>query len=102
MTGRVLQAAGGTYLVRVGEEELPCSLRGRIKQNEGSIAVGDRVQVERLDDGSCRIESVLPRSSVLSRRSFAKRREQVLAANVDQVAAVCAVERPEPIGRAHV
>ena len=96
MTGRVLQAAGGTYLVRVGEEELPCSLRGRIKQNEGSIAVGDRVEVERLEDGSCRIESVLPRSSVLSRRSFAKRREQVLAANVDQVAAVVAVERPEP------
>jgi ribosome biogenesis GTPase len=96
VTGRVLQAAGGTYLVRVGEEELPCSLRGRIKQNEGSIAVGDRVSVERLDDGSCRIEEVLPRSSVLSRRSFAKRREQVLAANVDQVAAVVSVARPDP------
>ena len=96
MTGRVLQAAGGTYLVRVGDEELECSLRGRIKQNEGSIAVGDRVQVETLEDGSCRIEEILPRRSVLSRRSFAKRREQVLAANVDQVAAVVAVARPEP------
>ena len=43
-------------------------------------AVGDRVEVEQMEDGSCRIDAVLPRSSVLSRRSFAKRREQVLAA----------------------
>ncbi len=96
MIGRILQGAGGAYLVRVGDTEFTCSLRGRIKQGKGSIAVGDRVEVERLDDGSCRIDSVLPRHSVLSRRSFAKRREQVLAANVDQVAAVVAVERPEP------
>lgn len=96
MIGRILQGAGGAYLVRVGDTDFTCSLRGRIKQGKGSIAVGDRVEVERLDDGTCRIDSVLPRHSVLSRRSFAKRREQVLAANVDQVAAVVSVERPEP------
>ena len=95
MIGRVLRGAGGAYLVLVGDEELSCSLRGRIKQGEGSIAVGDRVDVEQLEDGSCRIDSVLPRQSVLSRRSFAKRKEQVLAANVDQVAAVVATARPE-------
>jgi ribosome biogenesis GTPase len=94
--GRVLRGAGGAYLVLAGDRELSCSLRGRIKQGEGSIAVGDRVEVEQLEDGSCRIDSVLPRHSVLSRRSFAKRKEQVLAANVDQVAAVVAVARPEP------
>lgn len=96
MIGRVLRGAGGAYLVLAGDRELSCSLRGRIKQVEGSIAVGDRVEVEQLDDGSCRIDSVLPRKSVLSRRSFAKRKEQVLAANVDQVAAVVSVARPEP------
>ena len=96
MIGRVLQGVGGVYRVYVDGAELECSLRGRIKQGEGSIAVGDRVEIERQEDGSCRIERVLPREGQLSRRSFAKRREQVLAANVDQLAAVVALARPEP------
>jgi ribosome biogenesis GTPase len=94
--GRVLESAGGVYRVRAGDRELDCSLRGRIKLGPGSIAIGDLVEVELLEDGSCRIESVLPRTGRLARRSFAKRREQVLAANVDQVAAVVSVSRPEP------
>jgi ribosome biogenesis GTPase len=96
LIGRILRGAGGAYLVLAGDTEFSCSLRGRIKQGEGSIAVGDRVEVEQLKDGSCRIDAVLPRHSVLSRRSFAKRREQVLAANVDKVAAVVSVTRPDP------
>ena len=60
------------------------------------VAIGDLVTFERLDDGSCRITEVLPRDSRLSRHSMAKRREQVLAANVDQVAAVFSVHRPDP------
>lgn len=96
MRGRVLESAAGVYRVRAGDEELDCSLRGRIKQGPGSIAIGDLVEVERLEDGSCRIERVLPRTGRLARRSFAKRREQVLAANVDQVAAVVSVARPAP------
>ncbi|MFO7588340.1 MAG: ribosome small subunit-dependent GTPase A [Gemmatimonadota bacterium] len=96
MRGRVLESAAGIYRIRTGNEEIDCSLRGRIKQGEGSIAIGDLVEVERLEDGSCRIEAVLPRHGRLARRSFAKRREQVLAANVDLVAAVVSVARPEP------
>jgi ribosome biogenesis GTPase len=63
------------------------------------VAIGDRVTIERLEDGSCRISEVLPRDSRLSRHSLAKRREQVLAANVDQVAVVLSVQRPEPDDR---
>ncbi len=96
MRGRVLESAAGIYRVRIEDEELDCSLRGRIKLRSGSIAIGDLVEIERLEDGSCRIEGVLPRTGRLSRRSYAKRREQVLAANVDQVAAVISVARPEP------
>jgi ribosome biogenesis GTPase len=58
--------------------------------------VGDLVTLETLEDGSCRITEVLPRHSRLSRHSLAKRREQVLAANVDQVAAVFSLRRPDP------
>lgn len=60
------------------------------------MVIGDLVTFEVLDDGSCCITEVLPRHSRLSRHSLAKRREQVLAANVDQVAAVFALHRPDP------
>ncbi len=96
MIARVLQGVGGIYRVFADGTEIECSLRGRIKQGEGTIAVGDLVEVERQEDGSFRIEAVLPRRTELSRRSFAKRKEQVLAANVDQVAAVVSLSRPEP------
>lgn len=106
--GRVLEISGGTYRVEAGPpagelpdpgggEVLECTLRGRIKEKEEDrVAVGDRVGVEELDDGSCRVASVLDRDSVLSRRSVARRREQVIAANVDQLAVVTSVAQPEP------
>lgn len=102
-TGRVLRILGGSYQVQVpGDREgerrvLECTLRGRLKQGDDDrVAVGDRVEVEELEDGSCRISGRLPRRSRLSRRSVSRRREQVIAANVDQVAAVCSVAEPEP------
>lgn len=97
MIARVLQGSGGTYRVHTGGRELECSLRGRIKQGSaGSIAVGDRVEIEQLEDGSCRITRVLPREGVLARRAMARRRDQIMAANLDQLAIVLAVTRPEP------
>lgn len=106
--GRVLEISGGTYRVEAGPvrgdvpeagegEILECTLRGRVKQKEDDrVTVGDRVAVEELGGGSCRIASVLERDSLLSRRSAAGRREQAIAANVDQLAAITAVAEPEP------
>lgn len=97
MIARVLQVAGGTYRVRAEGREFDCSLRGRLKLDEGgSVAVGDRVDVEELEDGSCRITGVEPRKSALVRRAVSRRKDQVMAANVDQVAIVVAAARPEP------
>ncbi|HSM09708.1 MAG TPA: ribosome small subunit-dependent GTPase A [Gemmatimonadota bacterium] len=97
MIARVLQTGGGTYRVRAGGREFDCSLRGRIKLDGGSpVTVGDRVEVEELDDGSCRIVGVEPRHSALIRRAVARRADQVMAANVDQVAAVVSAARPDP------
>ena len=97
MIARVLQTGGGTYRVRAGGREFDCSLRGRIKLDGGSpVTVGDRVEVEELDDGSCRIVGVEPRHSALIRRAVARRSDQVMAANVDQVAAVVSAARPDP------
>jgi ribosome biogenesis GTPase len=97
VTGRVLQFTAGVYRVHTAEGTFDCSLRGKAKRNaEARVAIGDRVSVERLEDGSCRIGEILPRRSRLSRHSLAKSREQVLAANVDRVAVVLSVARPEP------
>jgi ribosome biogenesis GTPase len=97
LTGRVLQFTAGVYRIHTGQKTFDCSLRGRAKRDAGErVVVGDLVTFERLEDGSCCVTEVLPRHSRLSRHSMAKRREQVLAANVDQVAAVFSLARPEP------
>ncbi len=99
VSGRVLRAVGGIYLVEIDGAPFECALRGRLKQKKrlGRVAVGDVVEVEIHPDGSRVIAGVLPRSSRLSRRTKGGRREQVIAANVDQLAAVFSVARPEPI-----
>ncbi len=96
--GRVLQTAGGAYTVEVNGVPRECSLRGRIKLDKsiGRVAVGDVVEIEELDDGSCVISGVLPRNNKISRRRTGSGREQVIAANADRLAAVFAVVRPEP------
>ncbi|MGD2155017.1 MAG: ribosome small subunit-dependent GTPase A [Gemmatimonadales bacterium] len=101
LKGRVLRSVGGVYEVEVevGGETLRCALRGRLKRKRGigRVAVGDEVEVDRLADGSCVISELLPRSARLSRRSADGRREQIIAANVDRLAAVFSVARPEPV-----
>jgi ribosome biogenesis GTPase len=97
LTGRVLQFTAGVYRIHTPGGTFDCSLRGKAKRDAGErVAIGDLVTFEQLDDDSCCITEVLPRHSRLSRHSLAKRREQVLAANVDQVAAVFSVARPDP------
>ncbi len=103
--GRVLRIAGGSYQVELdddvdgeaGGDVVPCVLAGRLKQEgEARVAVGDRVRVERLDDGPDRIAEILPRRSKLARRAAESESEQIIAVNLDQVAAVFSVDRPEP------
>ncbi len=94
--GRVLRSAGGVYSVDCGDRILDCAVRGRLKLDEEQINPGDFVLLEHLSDGSCRIEGLLPRSTKLSRRAVAGSREQVIVANVDQLAAVFAAGEPAP------
>jgi ribosome biogenesis GTPase len=92
-----MEVVAGTYHVEVAGGRLECSLPGRVKRSSARfVSVGDLVEVEQLEDGSCRIAEPLPRQSALTRHGVARRREQVIVANVDQVAAVVAVTRPDP------
>ena len=97
--GRVLRTVGGIYHVEVRDATIECTVRGRLKRERGlgRVAVGDSVEVERLADGTSVIVGVLPRESRLSRRVSGGRREQIIAANVDQLVAVFSVKRPDPL-----
>ena len=72
------------------------SLRGRLKRTDPRIvSVGDLVELEPVGD-EMRIVRLRARSGALSRHGVSKRREQVIVANVDQVAVVVSVTAPDP------
>ena len=94
--GRVLRISGGTYHVESDEGVVEASLRGRVKQKDDRIvSVGDLVELGRADD-AIRIEAIRDRTSALTRHGVARRREQVIVANVDQVVVTVAAASPEP------
>lgn len=92
----VLGSAGGQYRVRCDNELLTASLRGRMKNEDGThVLVGDQVVVDVDGDASAVISAVLPRRSILRRRTPGKARgSRDVAANVDQVVVVGAAAKP--------
>ena len=101
--GLVLRARSGFYTIATDEGDLvEARLRGRVKKERQAsdlAVIGDRVEVERLDDGTGAIASVEPRERRFSRRQPGPRgtwREDVMVANPDLVTLVFAVDRPPP------
>ncbi|MGA9532577.1 MAG: ribosome small subunit-dependent GTPase A [Anaerolineales bacterium] len=96
--GLIVHAQSGLFEVETEEGLLTAELRGRLKQERldtDVAALGDRVQVRDLGDGRGAIEEIEPRRSVLSRRTPAGDREQVIVANPDQAVFVFACRDPE-------
>ncbi|HEX7171072.1 MAG TPA: ribosome small subunit-dependent GTPase A [Candidatus Limnocylindria bacterium] len=101
--GLVLRARSGFYTIATDEGDLiEARLRGRVKKERQAsdlAVIGDRVEVERLPDGTGAIASVEPRRTRFSRRQPGPRgswREDVMVANPDLVVIVFAVDRPPP------
>jgi ribosome biogenesis GTPase len=69
------------------------------KSREDYPAVGDWVAVAYLDDGHAVIERIMPRKSLLRRKMSGGVESQVIAANVDTVFIVQAVDRDFNINR---
>ncbi len=100
-SGTIVRLRSGFYYVRTDRGEVVCKLRGKLKQtrlNESLAAVGDRVSVSLLDDGTAVIEEILPRETAFFRLAPTTRGEfkQVLLANLNQVILVFACADPEP------
>ena len=88
VTGRVIKFYNSFFFVDIGDELLPCKLRGLLKRDKrkgSDVCVGDFVEVSSLEDGSGIIESVLKRNNLLRRP---------LVANVDQVILTFAAASP--------
>ncbi len=108
LEGLVISDQSGFFNVEISKDQIiTCRLRGRLMEEAQSTdiaAIGDRVMIQLLSDGTGSIEAVLPRTSVLSRamRTEGKRgageseREQVIIANADQALFVFAAAQPSP------
>ena len=80
--------------------EHPATIRGLLTEIDtgyiNAVAIGDRVTVSEDGGGSWAIESVLPRRTVLARPDpFLAPRQQVVAANVDQILIVSSWREPD-------
>lgn len=97
--GMILRAQSGFFEVETDRGLVLATLRGRLKekrQETDLAAIGDRVRVRLLEDGSGLIESIEARARVLSRRAPGREIEQVLVANPDQALFVFAAADPDP------
>jgi len=99
LSGIVVSVEARGAVVLAGEERLFCRVRGRFYEDlagqKRPIAPGDRVTVSRTAPGEGAIEVIHPRRTKLSRPAAGRDDlEQVVAANVDQVAIVAATKRP--------
>lgn len=101
MDGLVIRLQAGFYTVHIDHRDVTCRLRGRHKKdrlNEDIVAVGDRVEIGLLEDGSGIIETIHPREKEFFRMAPSARGEykQILLANPDQVLLVFSCAEPEP------
>jgi len=99
--GLIVKAQSGFFTVETGEGFVICQLRGKLKQGRaiGDIAaLGDRVQITALTDGSGVIEKVEERQRAIIRLDPRPQGiyQQVLLANADQAVFVFACANPNP------
>jgi ribosome biogenesis GTPase len=100
-SGLIVRAQSGYFTAQTGSGSVTCQLRGRLKQGPrlGDIAaVGDRVTLSTLPDGSGVIEAIAPRKRALVRLDPRPKGiyQQVILANPDQVVFVFDCAQPHP------
>ncbi len=99
--GLIVKAQSGFFTVETGEGFVICQLRGKLKQGRATgdiAALGDRVQITVLTDGSGVVEKVEERQRAIIRLDPRPQGmyQQVLLANADQAVFVFACANPNP------
>lgn len=109
LLGLVIKAQSGFFTVEIsprrhgdaGQEHIVCQLRGKLKKGRATgdiAAIGDRVRISILEDGSGVIEEIEERERAIVRLDPRPRGDyqQVLLVNPDQAVFVFACARPKP------
>jgi ribosome biogenesis GTPase / thiamine phosphate phosphatase len=101
LQGLIIKAQSGFFTVETGQGFVVCQLRGKLKQGKATgdiAAIGDKVRVTVLADGSGVIEEVEQRERAIVRLDPRPQGEyqQVLLANPDQAVFVFACAHPNP------
>jgi len=99
--GLIVKTQSGFFTVKTTEGSIVCQLRGKLKQGKATgdiAALGDRVQITILPDGSGVIEEVEKRKRAITRLDPRPQGEyqQILLANADQAVFVFACAHPNP------
>lgn len=99
LEGRVLSIMPQGIMVSYGGELISCILKGLLKKEKthakNIVAVGDFVLFEKISSTEGIIAQIKPRFSVLSRAdNLSRRKEQLLAVNIDQVLITVSVVNP--------
>ena len=89
MEGYIIKGIAGFYYISCGENIYECKAKGIFRKQGIKPLVGDRVQIEVLDQDKClgNIIEILPRKNSLIRPAVA---------NVDQAIVVFAMAKPDP------
>ncbi len=85
--GLILQGIGGFYYVETADAVYECKARGSFRRDGITPVAGDRVEIAVGDDGTGRLQRVLPRRNVLVRPPIA---------NLDQLAVIASIDEPPP------
>ena len=99
--GLIIKAQSGFFTVEFGSGLIVCQLRGKLKQGKATgdiAALGDKVWVTVLEDGTGVIEEVEERKQAIVRLDPRPQGQyqQVLLANADQAVFVFACAHPNP------
>lgn len=99
--GLIIKAQSGFFTVETGQGFVVCQLRGKLKKGRATgdiAALGDKVWITVLEDGSGVIEKVEERKQAIVRLDPRPQGvyQQVLLANADQAVFVFACANPNP------
>ena len=99
-SGLVIKSTGSSYLVYFEDgKTLECHIKGNFRirgiRSTNPVAVGDRVAVETLSDGTNWITEIADRKNYIIRRSTNLSKEShIIAANLDRVALIVTLYHP--------
>ena len=100
MNGLITKTSGSAYSVLLDDGHLiEAHIKGNFRiqgiRSTNPVAVGDRVTVQQLPDGTSWITTIADRRNYIVRRSTnLSKQSHILAANIDQVALIVTVDHP--------